>query len=95
MEDDMLPMLQRKWESKLLETRVADFALDPTAPAAAAAAAAEASSSTAPAPEANGSHPAPEPNSQASNSEVQVKSEPEDPLRLRGGAVSYSAPISN
>jgi transcription initiation factor TFIIA large subunit len=78
MDEEQLHALQKKWEDKLLETRVAEFAYP---------AAAEGDEAPSAPPALNGSHPAPEPNAQSSG-EVQVKSEPEDPLRLRGGAVS-------
>lgn len=88
MDEDLLPLLQsvstsercrnqgeltpQKWENKLLMTKVAEFATRPDA---------EAGSSNQQAPP-----PAARPPPNASNG-VEVKAEPDDALRLRGGAV--------
>lgn len=68
----------QKWEAKLLETRVAEFARAPDAPGG------DSSSSHAPPAQP----PATSNGAQASDG-VHVKAEPDDALRLRGGAVSH------
>jgi transcription initiation factor TFIIA large subunit len=76
MDEDLLPLLQSKWENKLLATKVADFALRPDNEAA--------GSSSQPA------HPPPAAARPPSNG-VEVKAEP-DELRLRGGASEDTKP---
>ncbi|KAL1413094.1 transcription factor IIA subunit alpha [Vanrija albida] len=99
MDEDLLPLLQQvraaqqplilshgpltkqKWESKLLETRVAEFARAPGAP--------EASNGEA----ASRPAPAPAPPAAEKQPEVAVKNEPEDVLRIRGGAADEHHPV--
>ncbi|BEI83269.1 hypothetical protein CcaverHIS002_0311370 [Cutaneotrichosporon cavernicola] len=75
MDEDLLPLLQSKWENKLIETKVADFALNPVVDAA---------SSNQQAPRLPTARPAP--------NGVEVKAEPDDSLRLRGGASEDTKP---
>lgn len=84
----------QKWESKLLETRVAEFARAPGAEDPPASHQREAPAASTSAPPANGSLATgapnvlmPQPAGTPGLGDVQVKSEPDDVLRLRGGSV--------
>ncbi|WOO76780.1 Transcription initiation factor IIA large subunit [Vanrija pseudolonga] len=86
MDEDLLPLLQQKWESKLLETRVAEFARAPGAPETgngdASAGAGASRPPAAAAPAAAEKQP-----------EAVVKNEPDDVLRIRGGAADEHHPV--
>lgn len=109
MEEEVLTNLQAKWEAKLLETRVADFA---RAPGSTATASPDGESSK---PYMNSSppgpsqktyaHPFPPPSHDLAlpgqgkqghgngfGEDVRVKMEPDDVLRIRGGAAPYTEP---
>lgn len=73
-------LTQQKWESKLLETRVAEFARAPGAPETGNGEASGGGASRAPAAAA--------PAAAEKQPEAVVKNEPDDVLRIRGGAVS-------
>ncbi|ORY30594.1 transcription factor IIA, alpha/beta subunit-domain-containing protein [Naematelia encephala] len=99
MEDEILAALQMKWERKLLETRVADFARAPgqTAPPSASPAYDDGPSGVpGPGPSTSAAYGYSQPMMQGpgmalpfSNGvvggDVRVKNEPEDILRVRGG----------
>lgn len=103
MDDDLLPMLQsvgfqrsqvmwslqQKWEGKLLETRVAEFARAPGADEPPSASQPHTTPSNGHGQNAGPNTGAPSLPAAPGYDGVNVKAEPDDPLRLRGGAVCF------
>lgn len=79
---------REKWEAKLLETRVAEFARAPGADDTPSGS--QPSQHVPPNGHNTSAHP-----TQTGYDGLHVKAEPEDPLRLRGGAVRGSTGLSN
>ncbi|KAL7420495.1 transcription factor IIA subunit alpha [Cryptotrichosporon argae] len=94
MDEDLLAILQSKWEAKLLETRVADFARAPADADNAHPARLPPPPQPQPGPSAPYGYAMPVQNGAAGGhgaygyayDEPRVKAEPEDVLRLRGGS---------